>query len=134
MKTAQLNPTADFLNAKETLLDAMRHQLIIQSLKQPKVIKLLGWNPYIVILADDQIDAVCEAEEVIETEIKYWEALDAVKAAQDALIEASKPITLELVPAEHIATIESLYSAIQKKNIAAKQSLVNLLIKWDVTR
>ena len=98
------------------------------------MIKLLGWNPYIVILADDQIDTVCEAEEVVETEIKYWEALDAVKAAQDALIEASKPITLELVPAEHLATIESLYSAIQKKNIAAKQSLVNLLIKWDVTR
>jgi hypothetical protein len=132
--TAQLESTADFLAAKETLLNAMRHHAILQSLKQPKVIKLLGWNPYDIILTDSQIDAFCEAEEAVETEIKYWESCDAVNAAKTALIEASKPITLELVPAEHLATVKSLYSAIGKKNLTAKQMLVNLLIKWDVTR
>jgi len=131
--TAQLNPTADFINAKQTLLNAMRHHSIIGALVKSKVTTKIGFDPYMVQLTDEQIDLVCEAEEVVESELKYWESADAVSKAKNALIEASMLITLDLVPADHLDLVKTMYTA-SKKDAVLRDKLANLLIKWDVTR
>ena len=131
--TAQLNPTADFLNAKETLLNAMRHHSIVGALLRTKVTAKMGFDPYKIQLTDEQIDLMCEVEDAVESELKYWDSVTAVNVAKNALIEASKPITVDLVPAEHLELVETMYTA-SKKNIALRDKLANLLIKWDVTR
>lgn len=131
--TAQLNPTADFLNAKETLLNAMRHHSIVGALLRTKVTAKMGFDPYKIQLTDEQIDLMCEVEDAVESELKYWDSVTAVNVAKNALIEASRPITVDLVPAEHLELVETMYTA-SKKNIALRDKLANLLIKWDVTR
>jgi hypothetical protein len=93
----------------------------------------MGFNPYEVQLNDEQIDLMCEVEDAVESELKYWDSVDAVSKAKNDLIEASKPITVDLVPSEHLELVKTMYTA-SKKNIALRDKLANLLIKWDVTR
>lgn len=131
IQPTQPNESTNFLSAKEALLGAMRHHTIIQSLKQSRVSAIVGYDAYENILDDDQIDAVCEAEATVEAELKYWESLNAVNQAKVALIEASKPLIDELVPAEHLESVKELYKA-TNHNVAARHKLANLLLRWKV--
>lgn len=126
-----MNESAIFLAAKDTLLSTMRHHAVIQALTKSKVIEVLGYDPYTITLTDNQIDAVCQAESDVEEELKYWLSVNAVKRAKDALIEASKPLVEELVPAEHLEIVQELYK-FSLYNCTAHHKLVNLLLRWAV--